>query len=143
MPTLRELPGGPTLIMAAPINCTRTPEATIISFSQPNFLEESVVQEIQDALDVVIRSDGDRFLVLDMSAVRFVSSRFLGLLVKLSGMRRPGGGKIALAGLQENLKEPFRITRLDRRFDFYPTLDAAKAALEQVPVIDASADSPN
>lgn len=123
--------------MPSPLSCTRTGDATVVSFSQPNFLEESVLQEIQDGLDAIVRSDADRFLILRMDAVRFVSSRFLGLLVKLSGMRR-GGGKIALAGLQENLKEPFRITRLDRRFDFYNSVEAALAALDQIPVIDTS-----
>jgi anti-anti-sigma factor len=124
--------------MPAPLTVTRTGEATVISFSQPNFLEESVLQEIQDCLDTIVRTDSDRYLILEMSAVKFVSSRFLGLLVKLSGIRRGNVGKIALTGLQENLKEPFRITRLDRRFDFFASTEAALAALEGIPVIDTS-----
>lgn len=126
--------------MTAPLNCSRTPSATIVAFQQPNFLEETVLQETQDALDEIIRSDADKYLVLDMQAVRFVSSRFLGLLVKLSGLRRKGFAKIAVTGLQENLRDPFRITRLDRRFDFYPSVEAAVAALEQLPVADGQVD---
>lgn len=120
-----------------PVNCVRQGEAAIISFEQPNFLEETVMQEIQEGLDQIVRSESDRFLILDLSKVRFVSSRFLGVLVKLSGARR-GGGRIALAGLQENLREPFRITKLDRRFDFFNSVKDALAYLDNIPVIDTS-----
>jgi len=123
--------------MPIPLKCSRSTDATIVSFAQPNFVMEGVVDEIQDALDAILRNEGERSLVLDLTEVRFVSSRFLSLLVKLSGVRR-GGNKIALVGLQEHLKEPFRITRLDRRFDFFADVKTAIKTIENVPTVEAA-----
>ena len=67
-------------------------------------------------------------LVVDLSAVSYIDSS--GLAVLIEGMQNVEayGGKFVLAGLQENVRPIFEIARLDQVFLIFPHVDAALAA---------------
>lgn len=67
-------------------------------------------------------------LVVDLSAVSYIDSS--GLAVLIEGMQNVEayGGKFYLAGLQENVRPIFEIARLDQVFIIFPHVDAALAA---------------
>ena len=64
-------------------------------------------------------------LVVDLSAVTYIDSS--GLAVLIEGMQNVEeyGGKFALAGLQENVRTVFEIARLDQVFGIFPDVDSA------------------
>jgi anti-anti-sigma factor len=59
--------------------------------------------------------------VLDLSDLAFASSADLSMLVKTLQRVEKTGVKIALTGLQENLRRIFEIKRMDRMFPMTAT----------------------
>jgi anti-sigma B factor antagonist len=68
-------------------------------------------------------------IVVDLSAVSYIDSS--GLAVLIEGMQNVEayGGKFILAGLQDNVRPIFEIARLDQVFLIFPHVDAALAAV--------------
>jgi anti-sigma B factor antagonist len=75
-------------------------------------------------------AEGYTNLIIDFSDVPFVDSS--GLAAMVSGLKtaRQEEGTLKLAGLNEQTMTVFKLTLLDRVFDFYPDADAAVASLE-------------
>ena len=67
-------------------------------------------------------------LVIDLSELTFMDSSGLGALVSLLKIGDKNRG-IAIAGPQEAVQALFRLTRMDKVFRIYPTLDGAVDAL--------------
>ena len=72
-----------------------------------------------------LAKDGHIQLIVDLTDVPFIDSSGLAALV--SGLKavREAGGAMKLAGLSEQTRTVFTLTRLDRVFEIYP--DAASA----------------
>jgi anti-sigma B factor antagonist len=60
-------------------------------------------------------------IVIDLSDLAFASSADLSMLVKTLQRVEKTGAKIALTGLQENLRRIFEIKQLDRLFPMTAT----------------------
>jgi anti-sigma B factor antagonist len=88
------------------------------------------------ALDVLMESIVAEFesrnvtaWVLDLSAVGFLNSAGLGLLVNIRQKVRQSRGKLALCGLSTGLMELFRSCCLERLFTIEKTREDAVAAV--------------
>ncbi|HEY2807150.1 MAG TPA: STAS domain-containing protein [Gemmatimonadales bacterium] len=68
-------------------------------------------QKILDALD-----GGDRKFLVDFTRTGYIDSSGLGVLVSLSKKIRDEGGELRLAGLNEDLRTLFELTKLDTLF---------------------------
>jgi anti-sigma B factor antagonist len=66
---------------------------------------------VQRALDA-----GERKFVLDFGGTGYIDSSGLGALVSLSKRVREAGGELRLAGLNEDLRSLFELTKLDTLF---------------------------
>ncbi|MBA3747081.1 MAG: STAS domain-containing protein [Solirubrobacterales bacterium] len=82
-------------------------------------------QRLQAAID-----DDSRAIVLDLSAVEFIDST--GLSVLLSGLRRMNQvqGRMALVCANPTVLRLFEITSLDETFDIFAELPAAVAHVQ-------------
>jgi anti-sigma B factor antagonist len=80
-------------------------------------------QLILDALDA-----GERRFVVDFTSTAYIDSSGLGVLVSLSKKIRDESGDLKLAGLNEDLKTLFELTKLDTLFAITGTPDQAIAA---------------
>lgn len=76
---------------------------------------------IQEGLD-----RGERKFLVDCSRTGYIDSSGLGALVSLSKKVRELGGELRIAGLNEDLRSLFELTKLDTLFHISPT---AKEAL--------------
>jgi anti-sigma B factor antagonist len=76
---------------------------------------------VLDALEA-----GDRKFLIDFTKTGFIDSSGLGVLVSLSKKIRDEGGDLRLAGLNEDLKTLFELTKLDTLFAI---ADSAQQAL--------------
>jgi anti-sigma B factor antagonist len=83
---------------------------------------QELKQVIQDALDA-----GARKFVLDFSPTAYIDSSGLGALVSINRKVRELGGELRLAGLNEDLRSLFELTKLDTLFAI---ADSATQALE-------------
>jgi anti-sigma B factor antagonist len=72
--------------------------------------------------------DGSPSLVLDLSALDFIDSTGLGVLVGALRRARSDGGDIRLAALPASIGRVFSVTGLDQVFRVFPTVEAATAS---------------
>ena len=79
---------------------------------------------LREAADQALREAPD-LLVLDLAGVTFCDSSGLSLFVDLHRQRAAGNGRVALAAASPSLRDMLRITRLDRLFPPYATVEEA------------------
>lgn len=70
---------------------------------------------------------GERKLVIDFSSTGYIDSSGLGALVGLNKKARELGGELRLAGLNDDLRSLFELTKLDTLFSIAGTPDQALA----------------
>jgi anti-sigma B factor antagonist len=90
---------------------------TIDGITVVTFTAAKVVPEMKDPLYGLVGDEGHRWLLLDLSNVRFLSSHALGILVSLKKKVDAAGGRLRLCCLEPDLLELLRITSLDRIFE--------------------------
>ena len=87
----------------------------------PYLVRRASLTEIDaDAFDrelAVLRASAAPDLVLDLSAVEFLSSMALSRFLGLDRELRAGGGRLALVNLRPAVRQVFAVTRLDRVLD--------------------------
>ena len=86
-------------------------------------LDLTTAATLKWTLAELIESGHDR-LVLDLSAVSFLDSTALGVLVGICKVLAPKG-RLALACPHQSVLRTFQITGLDSRFELFETLDSA------------------
>ncbi len=69
--------------------------------------------------------EGARRVLIDFSNTGYIDSSGLGALVSLGKRIRERGGELRLAGLNEDLRTLFELTRLDTLFKLYDARDTA------------------
>lgn len=84
---------------------------------------QELKQKILEALET-----GDRKFLVDFTKTGYIDSSGLGVLVSLSKKIRDQGGDLRLAGLNEDLKTLFELTKLDTLFAISDSPDEALAA---------------
>lgn len=72
---------------------------------------QELKQKVMDALEA-----GERKFLIDFTRTGYIDSSGLGVLVSLSKKVRDEGGDLRLAGLNEDLKTLFELTKLDTLF---------------------------
>jgi anti-anti-sigma factor len=78
---------------------------------------------VQAALD-----QGERRLLVDFSRTGYIDSSGLGALVSVSKRIREAGGELRLAGLNDDLRSLFELTKLDTLFTISETPEQALAS---------------
>ena len=74
----------------------------------------------QKLLEVYAKTSGKPVVILDFSAVDYINSTGIALIVGLLAQARAAGQEVQARGLAEHYREIFRITRLS---DFMTILD--------------------
>ncbi len=74
-----------------------------------------------------------RCLIIDMSAVDFIDCCSLGVLLKVQGLARRGGGDVVLAAPQPQLRRLLSLTGLDDAFCVQASVAAAVAGAASRP----------
>ncbi len=79
-------------------------------------------QKVTEALE-----SGERKFLVDFSKTGYIDSSGLGVLVSLSRRIREADGDLRLAGLNEDLRTLFELTKLDTLFNIADTATAGLA----------------
>ena len=101
----------------------------VVSFKQASIGGIGEVEKIAETLRELIKDQDVCNMVVDFSTVSFFSSQMLGLLVDIWRRIKDRGGKLLISGINPQLTRVFRITHLDKLFDFYENPEAAVSAL--------------
>jgi anti-sigma B factor antagonist len=77
--------------------------------------------------DTILRmlSGGIKYIIMDLSQVRYMNSCGLGSLVSSMTTLRKAGGDLVLLSPTENVNSLFSMTKLNCIFAIYPTLEQA------------------
>jgi len=103
----------------------------IASIIQPRLLDTGVIQQVEKDLMDILGQSNEEQLVLNFGPVRFMSSSALGMLVRFRSKCQGFKVDLKLAGIDPNIREVFRITRLEKIFAIYPTSTEAKEAFQK------------
>ncbi|MCE9624683.1 MAG: STAS domain-containing protein [Deltaproteobacteria bacterium] len=74
---------------------------------------------------VKARDEFAKHFILDLSRVSFIDSTGLGVLISLMRHLNENSGRLKLAGLQDEVRSIFEITRLYKVFDLVPSAEDA------------------
>ncbi len=95
-------------------------DVTIVTIEEENILEEPQIRRLDRALMPVIQRNLDKRLILNFESVKFMSSSFLGLLVKVHKRVLELNGHLQLCNLDPKIYKVFEITQLTKVFDIAP-----------------------
>jgi anti-sigma B factor antagonist len=95
--------------------------------------------ELKEALAEVV-AGGAQGVLVDLSKATFIDSTTLGVLMSAVKRLRPGGGELAIACHDANIRKIFEITLLDRVFKIFDTPGAGVEYLQELvaPAADVS-----
>jgi anti-anti-sigma factor len=92
-------------------------EVTVVRFHDHKIVEDINIQELGQELFQLVEKDRRDKLLLNFSAVEFLSSAALGKLITLDKKVKAHGGKLKLSNIRTEIYEVFAITKLNRLFD--------------------------
>ena len=95
-------------------------DVTIATLEEATILQEQQIRELEAALLALVQKNEDKKLVLNFERVQFMSSAFLGLLVKVHKRVIEAGGHLQIYNLDPKIHKIFEITRLTKVFDIVP-----------------------
>ncbi|TAE23350.1 MAG: anti-sigma factor antagonist [Candidatus Kapaibacterium sp.] len=93
----------------------------------PNRLDAKIAVNFKEEMTKLIQ-DGNHTIVLDLSGVDFIDSSGLGAIVtclKVLGRK----GDLVISGVKNDVMTMFVLTRMDRVFQLFPTIEAAAQSL--------------
>jgi len=100
-------------------------DVTIARFTDKKILDESNIQIIGNQLFNLVDEDHRQKIVLDFTNVEYLSSAALGKLITMDKKVKAAGGKLRLCSIRSDIKEVFKITRLDKLFQIMDNRDKA------------------
>jgi len=68
-------------------------------------------------------------IVFDMSNVPYIDSSGLATLVEMLQRLKRQGGSLKLAGLQKKVRDLFEVTKLEKLFEIFDSLEKAKETI--------------
>jgi anti-sigma B factor antagonist len=94
-----------------------TPDVTIVTLNDKTILQEEQIKEIEKSIMLIVEQARRLDMILDFCHVKFMSSSFLGLLVKIHKKMCDRKGRLQLCNVDPNLYKIFEITQLSKVFD--------------------------
>jgi anti-anti-sigma factor len=120
---MSETPGGQNTAVSVE---TRDDGRAIVARPGKKLMDDEALKALRTAIeDACTANPAASLIVVDLSAVGLLPSLALGLLVQIANKCKARQQKMKLAAVQPQVRQVFAITRLDRVFDFAPSVDAA------------------
>jgi anti-sigma B factor antagonist len=108
----------------ASVQITFSPDYAVAALG--GALSEPYAGAIREQLRAVVLG-GQRFVLVDLTAVSDIDSRGLGAIISLVKLARERAGEVRCCGAQPFVAEVLSLTRLDRILDCYADQAAALA----------------
>jgi anti-sigma B factor antagonist len=89
-------------------------DVTVVNFADCKLLDEQAIHDIGKELFELAQEHDQCKLLLDLTSVEYLSSaalaKFIALHIKV-------GGRLVLCNMDDNVRQVFRLAKLDRLFD--------------------------
>ena len=92
-------------------------DVTFVTFNDEQILDEQLVKELEKEIMFLVEQAKRENMMLDFCNVEFMTSAFLGLLVKVHKRIRERGGNLKLRHIDPSIYKVFEITQLTKVFD--------------------------
>ncbi len=92
-------------------------DVSVVRFRDQKIIDNLNIQELGRELSSLVEVDKRGKLLLNFSAVEFLSSAALGKLITLDKKVKAAGGELKLCRIQPEIYEVFAITKLNRLFE--------------------------
>jgi anti-sigma B factor antagonist len=103
----------------------------VLTFRQSHILDSVTIDRMAARLKELVESAIEEKFLLDFNLVAYLSSSALGMLLGLQRRIVQRKGRMKLAGINDEVMEVFRITKLDTVFDIYKDEAAALEAFRK------------
>jgi len=100
-------------------------DVAIVTFLKQEILTEAAVADVSKYLKGIVNSESRVKFIIDFTTVTYLTSAALGVLIGVQKRIAAKRGQLKLVGLAGDVREVFRITRLDQVFDIYRGCEAA------------------
>ena len=111
------------------MDITRTNRDGIAVLALAGRLNQASADTLHAAAMEIAGDDDCKALIIDMGGVDFIASVGIRSLIRPSQALSMRGGKLAVANLNPQIDEFFRLTGLDQMFRVYTTVDEAVAGV--------------
>ena len=98
------------------VNVTVEQSVSVIDLRLPEQLDSGEFDRLNESLMAVLDGKISGRWLLDLSAVDYMGSSVLGLVINVRQHIKSGGGKLALAGLTPRMAQIFRTCCLEKLF---------------------------
>ena len=105
-------------------------KVAVIDFIDSAIMDMQQIQQIAEELENLVDLQNQKYILLDFTSVKFLSSQTLGMILKLHSKLTNKKGWLGICGLHKDLYKIFRLTRLDKLFNFYDNEQQALKAVE-------------
>lgn len=105
-------------------------DITVVAFTGCGLTDEEVIEYVGRELFRLVEDVGCRRLLLNFQRVTSMATHMLGELIVLHKKMKTAGGRLALCGLNRDLREVFEVTKLTLIFPLY---DTEQEALQTFP----------
>jgi anti-anti-sigma factor len=102
----------------------------VIELWLPEELDSEEFDRLNESLQRATAGKRNGKWVLDLSAVDYMGSSVLGMMINIRQHIKSGGGKLALSGLTPRMAQIFRTCCLEKLFEIYRTRDEAAKNLK-------------
>ncbi|HUT30798.1 MAG TPA: STAS domain-containing protein [Sedimentisphaerales bacterium] len=92
-------------------------DVTVVTLNDGQILREDHIKQIEDSIMPLTEEGRCPNLMLDFCNVEYMSSAFLGLLVKMHKRMCHREGRLTLRNVNRRIYQAFKITRLNKVFD--------------------------
>jgi anti-anti-sigma factor len=111
---------------------TRTADGVcVVAFKQSHILDSVTIERMAARLKGMIDAAPEGRFLFDFEQVAYLSSSALGMLIGVQRRVVQRRAQMKLAGINAEVMEVFRITKLDTVFDIYKDDDAALEAFRK------------
>jgi len=99
-----------------------------VCFTDARILDETKLEQIGNDLLELLNKTSEERVILDFRAVQFMSSSMLGKLVQVNKKCKEFKVHLKLCSISPDIREVFKITKLDKLFEIEKDEDAARKA---------------
>ncbi|MCH8806846.1 MAG: STAS domain-containing protein [Planctomycetes bacterium] len=116
----------------------RIGNVALVSFRDASMLDAVTIQKIARELYAIVEDESNTNVVLDFTHVRFLSSQALGVLLTVRRKADRKATKVVLCKIRPELARVFKVTNLDKMFEFHDSTEQALAGFRQASASDDS-----
>lgn len=102
---------------------------TVVRFFNQNIGAASGIEQVSTQLSQYVLENSPQKVIVDFDGVKFFSSQALGMLIDIWRKMEKYDGKMVISGINPQLYRIFKITNLNKIFEFYDNLDLAIKSL--------------